>query len=209
VNEKELLFRISHIANQSGSFEDAVEKIGDLMEQELGGKGLIVRELEDDVPGGIAASAETFFEETAHLPSRALYTVALRANGQELGRLIAFFACAESSDGIRQRVANFAGEQLGIMLERLRLARRRRELRAEISRTKTNLATRKALQRAEGILGRRGLDPETAHSWLKREAAKRGLTLVEVASRLFDQEMTHVEEPRSVPVRSVPVRLSA
>jgi hypothetical protein len=183
VNEKELLFQISRIANQSASFGDAIEKIGNLMEQELGGKGLLVRELESDLPGSIAGSAEQFFEETAHLPSRALYTVALRANGQELGRLIAFFACAESSDGLRQRVANFAGEQLGIMLERLCLAKRRRQLRTEISRIKASLATRKALQRAEGLLGKRGLPPETARLWLRREAANRGLTLLQVANR--------------------------
>jgi hypothetical protein len=201
VNEKELLFRISRIANQSASFGDAIEKIGDLMEQELEGKGLIVGELEDDVPGSIAASAEQFFEETAHLPSRALYTVALHANGEELGRLIAFFACAESNEGVRQRVANFAGEQLGIMLERLRLAKRRRQLKTEISRIKANLATRKALQRAEGILGKRGLSPETARLWLQREAEKQGLTLLEAANRLFDQEITRVQEPRSVEVR--------
>jgi hypothetical protein len=201
MNEKELLFSISRIATQSASFGDAIEKIGDLMERELGGKGLFVRELEDGLPGGLASSAEQFFEETAHLPSRALYTVALRANGQDLGRLIAFFACAESSDGLRQRVANFAGEQLGIMLELLRLAKRRRQLRAEISRIKANLATRKALQRAEGLLGKRGLEPETARLWLQREAAKRGLTLLQLSNRLFDQEVTQVREPRSVEVR--------
>lgn len=208
MNEKELLFRISRIANQSASFGEAIERVGDLMEQELGGKGLIVRELED-LPGSIAASAEQFFEETAHLPSRALYTVALRANGQELGRLIAFFACAESSEGLRQRVANFAGEQLGIMLERLRLARRRRQLRTEISRIKASLATRKALQRAEGLLGKRGLPPETARVWLQRESVKRGLSLLQVANRVFDQHMSRIEEPRSVEVGSREVRLSA
>ncbi len=201
MNEKELLFRISRIAIQSASFGDAIEKISDLMERELGGKGLIVRDLEDGLTGGIAASAEQFFEETAHLPCRSLYTVALRANGQELGRLVAFFACAESSDGLRQRVANFAGEQLGIMLERLRLAKRRRQLRTEISRIRASLATRKALQRAEGLLGKRGLEPETARLWLQREAAKRGLSLLQVANRVFDQEMTRVEEPRRVEVR--------
>jgi hypothetical protein len=62
VNEKELLFQISRIANQSASFPDAIEKIGNLMEQELGGKGLLVRELESDLPGSIAGSAEQFFE---------------------------------------------------------------------------------------------------------------------------------------------------
>jgi hypothetical protein len=200
VNEKELLVRISRIATESASFGDAVEKIGDLMEQELGGKGLIVKELEDRLPGGMASSAEQFFEETAHLPFRSLYTVALRANGQELGRLVAFFACAESSDSLRQRVAQFAGEQLGVMLERLRLAKRRRQLRTEISKIKANLATRKALQRAEGLLGKRGLEPETARLWLQREAAKRGVSLLHAANRLFDQEVTRVEEPRSVEV---------
>jgi hypothetical protein len=200
VNERELLLRISRIANRSVSFGNAVEEIGVLMEQELGGKGLIVREL-GDLPGGIAASFEQFFEETAHLPSRALYTVALRANGQELGRLIAFFACAETNDGLHHRVANFAGEQLGIMLERLRLAKRRRQLKAETSRIRASLATRKALQRAEGLLGKRGLPPQTARLLLQREAERRKVTLRQAANRVFDHEMIPVEEPKSVPIR--------
>jgi hypothetical protein len=201
VNEKELLLRISRITNQSASFGDAIEKVGDLMQRGLGGNGIIVRELEDGLPWGIASRAAQFFDETAHRPCRSLYSVALRANGQELGRLVAFFANGEAGDGLQQRVTNFAGEQLGLLLERLRLAKQRRQLNTEISRIKANLATRKALQRAEGILGRRGLEPVSARLWLEREAAQRGLSLRQVANRLFDQEMTRVEEPRRVEVR--------
>lgn len=200
MNEKELLFVISRIATQSDSFPEAVERIGNLFERELGGQGLIVRERETSLAGAgsIASTAELFFEETAHLPSRSLYTVALRANGKELGRIVAFFACDEPAKGMRQRLTNFAGEQLGTMLDRLRLAKRRRQLRTEIARIRTNLATRKALQRAEGILSRRGLERDNARVWLQRESARRGQSVLQVANGLFDQEGMRIEEPVSV-----------
>jgi hypothetical protein len=200
VNEKEILFLISRIVTQSESFPVAVERIGVLFERELGGQGLIVRERENSLTGAgsIATTAELFFQETAHLPSRSLYTVALRANGQELGRIVAFFACEETAEGMRQRLTNFAGEQLGTMLDRLRLAKRRRQLRTEIARIRTNLATRKALQRAEGILGRRGLERDSARVWLQHESARRGQSVVQVANGLFDQEGIRIEEPVAV-----------
>ncbi len=203
MNEKQLLFEISHIANQSAGFAEAVERIGALMEQELGGKGLTVSQLGDSSLdlGGIAATAEQFFEETAGLPCRSLYTVALRANGRELGRLVAFFACADSSDRQRQRITGFAGEQLGMLLERLRLAKQRRQLRAEISRIRVSISTRKALQRAEGILARRGFDSAMARDWLRREAARRGLSVAATANRVFEEEASRVEEPLAIPVR--------
>lgn len=202
MNEKQLLFEISHIANQSAGFAEALERISALMEQELDGKGLTVSYLEDSSlqAGGIAATAKQFFEETAGLPCRSFYTVALRANGRELGRLAAFFACADSADGQRRRITSFAGEQLGMLLERLRLAKQRRQLRAEISRIRVSITTRKALQRAEGILARRGFDPATARDWVRREAAQRGLSVAAMANRIFEADAPRVEEPLTVPV---------
>lgn len=201
MNEKALLLQISQIANQSASFRAAVEGIGALLESELACKGLIVNQ-PDESRGkdAFATSAEHFFQETAHLPARSLYTVALRANGQELGRLIAFFAGFESNDGLPQRVVTFAGEQLGLMLERLRLAKRRKQLRTEVAKIRYNLATRKAIHRAEGILARRGMNPETARMWLRREAEKQGLSTLHVANELFDREVQYVPEPSSVEI---------
>jgi hypothetical protein len=213
VNEKALLLQISRIANKAASFRAAVEGLGALLEAELGCKGLIVNQ--PDEPRGdkargdrdaFATCAEHFFQETAHLPARSLYTVALRANGQELGRLIAFFAGIESStgidasDGLPQRVVTFAGEQLGLMLERLRLAKRRKQLRTEVAKIRYNLATRKAIHRAEGILAKRGMNPETARMWLRREAERQGLSALHVANELFDREVQYVPEPSSVEI---------
>src|SRR5271163_3657250 len=51
-----------------------------------------------------------------------------------------------------QRLADFADRQLGMLLTRTRLAERRAQLRAEIEKIEEDLATRKLMQRAEGIL---------------------------------------------------------
>lgn len=200
MNEKQLLVEISHLASQSRSFADAVDDISALLEEHLSGRGLVVTQVEDAGLSGVADSVERFFEETADLPCRSLYTAALRANGREIGRMVAFFAGADSPDRIRQRVTTFAGEQLGVLLERIRLARRRRLFHAEIARIRVNLTARKALQRAEGVLIRRGFDSTAARSWVRNEAIRQGVSVTEISNRLFEQEMAFVPEPVSVPI---------
>lgn len=207
MNEKQLLLEISHITNRSVDFAEALEQVGRLIDRELGGRGLAVSQLEDSFrTANAAVRAEEFFDGTAHLPCRSLYAVTLRANGREIGRLVAFFACADSNDGLRQRVSGFAGEQLGVLLQRLRLAKQRRALRAEASRIRVNLAMRKALQRAEGILARRGLDASSARAWLRREALKKRISTVQMANQLFEREarrveVRYVEEPVALQAR--------
>jgi hypothetical protein len=123
VNEKQILFDIRQISIKSSSFPDAIQELSCSLERSLGGCVLLVRVPEQSAGEGrlIAQHAERFFDETQGLPYRSLYSVSLRASGRELGKLVAFFASGCSHQGVAQRVANFAGEQLGSLLERIRV----------------------------------------------------------------------------------------
>lgn len=124
MNEKQILSTITQIAGDATSFSNAVEELSALLERSVQGRVILVR-MPDKRSGGeelIARHAERFFDETAGLPYRSLYTVSLRAHGRELGKLVAFFASGCSHDGMAQRLAQFAGEELGTLLDRIRLA---------------------------------------------------------------------------------------
>jgi response regulator NasT len=61
------------------------------------------------------------------------------------------------------------------------------KLRAELQDTRTQLADRKAIERAKGILmARRGLSEDEAFSALRSHAMERGIRLGEVARQLID-----------------------
>ena len=142
----------------------------------------------------IVESAERFFDEAEGLPHRSLYTVSLRASGRELGKLVASFALDSFREDLTQRLANFAGEQLGMLLERIRLTRHRRQLVRELVANKDVLATRIALQRAEGVLVERlGLDLPSARSWIVREVVQTGLSPREVAKQVIEEEQRRRE----------------
>ena len=120
MNEKQLLSDVRLIAGRSDSFPDAIKELSSSLERSLGGKVLLIRVEKDSSEGHlIAYHAERFFDETAGLPCRSLYTVSLRARGRGLGKLVAFFASVSSHQGVAQRLVNFTGEQLGSLLERI------------------------------------------------------------------------------------------
>ncbi len=151
-------------------------------------------------------SAEGFLEETVALPYRSRYTVSLRAGGEELGKLDAFFALDWALDrpqeGMTERIAGFAGEQLGMLLERIRLTKERRNLLRQFLEVKEILATRIALQRAEGVLTERwGLDLPVARSWIVGEVVQAGLSPREIANRVIEAERLRRQEFPMLPAQ--------
>jgi hypothetical protein len=118
VNEKQIRSSITQIASKSASFPHAVEELSASLERAMGGRVILVRMPDWGEVPSIARQAERFFDETAGIPYRSLYTVPLRASGREFGKLAAFFASGCSHDGVAQRLAKFAGEQLGMLLDR-------------------------------------------------------------------------------------------
>jgi hypothetical protein len=135
MHESELLFQISQIVSTTDSFNRAVDNIRSLLEQALGARTLTVVGASD-----VTASASR--EEARFLSWKAS---PLRAGGRELGKLFV------SSD-VPHRVSNYTGEQLGMLLERIQLANQRTRLEAALSSLRADLATRKLVQRAQGIL---------------------------------------------------------
>ena len=85
-----------------------------------------------------------------------------------------------------ERVADFVDQQLGMLLVRTRLAERRAELKRELAAIEEDLATRKLMQRAEGILvARRGMAPAVATRWIAQQSQRTGLSKNDVADRII------------------------
>ena len=73
-----------------------------------------------------------------------------------------------------------------MLLVRTRLAERRARLKAEIERIEEDLATRKMMQRAEGILiAKRGMAAVVARRWMAQQSQKTGLSKRDVADRII------------------------
>src|SRR5260370_28571158 len=171
MNERELLFQISNIVNGPVSFGQAVEQIARLLERDAGGKGLF---LDDPDVDGLLDS----FEGT-------VYTMELRAGDGSLGKLTVVFA-SDEMQGEFSRLAEFLGEQLGMLVARGRLSERPAQLKREIARIEEDLATRKLMQRAEGLLvARRGLTSAVARRWIAETSRKTSLSKNDAAARIF------------------------
>jgi AmiR/NasT family two-component response regulator len=77
------------------------------------------------------------------------------------------------------------------VLERITLALTRDSLRSQLSSIRNDLATRRALQRAEGFLATRwGIDVSLARLWMLRRAEHTGASVLEMARQILDD---HVE----------------
>jgi ANTAR domain len=173
MTENEVLFQISNIVNGGASFPQAVHQIGILLEREASGKALFF-----NGPGSpdIAKLLDSFDH-----PYRSLYSVDVL----DL-KLTLAFASAHFQGAFPQRLADFVGEQLGMLLRRTRLAERRAQLKREIAEIEEDLATRKVMQRAEGILiARRGMTTTVARRWIAQQSHKTGLSKSDVADRII------------------------
>jgi GAF domain-containing protein len=177
MTETEVLFQISNIVNGRLSFSYAVEQIALLLEREAEGKALLIDQLNGD-PVKLLDSLSQ--------PYRALYTVDLRDGGETLGKATLCFASDELLGTVPQRLAGFVGEQLGMLLARTRLAEKRAKLKSEIEKIGQDLARRKVLQRAEGILiAKRGMTPAAAKAWIAQQSRNTGLSTTDIAERLI------------------------
>lgn len=91
--------------------------------------------------------------------------------------------------GLPQRVWNYVGEQLGMLQQRTRLSQERMRLEAELATLREDLATRKAVQRAMGILGtRRGMTPASAKLWISEQSRQTRQSAKRVAEQVVAME---------------------
>ena len=195
MKEAEILFQVSQIVSTTNSFTSAVKQIRGLLELALGAQALTLLGA-SDWPGRASSKVDAVtpqveeFLESLDLPYRSLYSVPLRAGGKELGKLIACYASPEFHADIPRRVSNYVGQQLGMLLERTRLGKDRSRLEAELAALREDLATRKAVQRAQGILvTRRGMTPASAKLWISQQARLARLTAQQVAEQVVAMEI--------------------
>jgi hypothetical protein len=166
MTETEVLFQISEIVNRQRSFSQAVQQIALLLECEVGGRGVIIQQLGAPSAVHVLDSIDQLY--------RSFYTVALRDAGEALGEVTLCFASDDFQGNLPQRLSDFVGEQLGMLLARTRLAERRAQLQREL------------MQRAEGLLiARRNLAPAVAKRWITQQSVKTGLSKEDVADRVI------------------------
>jgi hypothetical protein len=182
MSEREILFRISNIVNGLLTFAQAVERIGLLLDRAADAKALMIEN--SNRPGGVLEPVKLL--DSLDQPYRSLYTVDLRQGGEILGKATLCFASDHFQGALPERLSNFVGEQLGMLLARTRLAERRAQLKAEVAKIENDLANRKIMQRAEGILvAKCGIAPDYAARWIDQESSKTGLSKSAVANRLI------------------------
>ena len=189
MTENEVLFKISNIVNGRVSFTQAMEQIGELLASEANGKLLTLENSDEAVR----------MLESLNQPYRSLYSVELRDGGETLGKATLCFASERFEGGLQQRLADFVGEQLGMLLARTRLAERGAELKGEMGRIEEDLATRKVMQRAEGILiAKRGMPALVARRWIAQQSERTGLAKRDIADRIIAyHQATGLFEPGS------------
>jgi hypothetical protein len=179
MTEPELLFAISNLVNGHLSFPQAVEQIALLLKNEASGKSLLIER-----PGEPSNAPELL--DSFDQPYRSLYSVDLRDGGETLGKATLTFASDSFQGTLPQRLADFVGEQLGMLLARTRLSARRAKLKGEIEKIEADLARRKILQRAEGILiAQRGMAAAAARRWIAQQSQQTGLAEQDVADRII------------------------
>ena len=169
MQENEILIQVSQVVSATDSFSGAVEKIRSLLDITIDWPLLA-----SPAPGLASPEIET--------PPGSVYAAPLRAGGRELGKLLV-------QADLPHRVLNYVGEQLGMLLERLRLSKDQVRLEAELATLREDLATRKAVQRAQGILVmRRGITPASARRWISQQARQAGSTDLEIAEQVVAVE---------------------
>jgi hypothetical protein len=159
MQETKILLQISQIVSATHSFSGAVTKICCLLDLRI------------DLSGRAADAQHGSF-----------HAAPLRASGRELGKLLV-------QADVPDRVPNYVGEQLGMLLERAQLNQEQARLEAELASLREDLATRKAVERALGILVmRRGITPASARRWISQQARQAGSTDLDVAEQVVAAE---------------------
>lgn len=176
MTEADILIRVSEIASEAKVFAGAVEKTRSVLEETLGARAFAV-----ELPGD--------FFDTLDLPHRSLCSVPLRSGGRELGKVIACFPPPDFQGEALRRIMTYIGQQLGMLLERTRLVKDQAQLQDELAQLEDDLATRKIVQRAQGVLvARRGMTPAAAKLWISLQARQEEVSLREVADQVVAAE---------------------
>jgi hypothetical protein len=171
MKENVILFQVSQIVSATDNFTGATERIRSLLKEAWGAQAHTV-----------LGTSE--FGETLH---GSFYAAPLRAGGRELGKLLV-------QADVPQRISNYVGQQLGMLLERTHLSKHRARLEAELTSLRDDLATRKAVQRAQGILvAQRGMTPAAAKLWISQQARHTRYSARQIAEQVVAAETAQRE----------------
>jgi hypothetical protein len=183
MTEAGLILQISRIVNGHVPFKKAVDQIASLLEAEANGRALIL-DLKEDRPAPVPDFAK--FLDAFELPYRSLFSVDLKDGSKRWGRVVLCFASSDFQGEQPRRISHFVGEQLGMLLGRTRLRERNAKLNREIEKIADDLAHRKLMQRAEGLLiANRRMTAEAARRWIEQQSVKTGLSIRDVADRVI------------------------
>lgn len=112
--ESQLIREIGRLANSSSTIEIAVERIAALLESAAGARIFSV-ETNADAPSVFVRQDVRDFLAAPEARCRLIYAVPLKDHGRDIGRLVAAFADPALPADVPQRLAKFAGEQLGTL----------------------------------------------------------------------------------------------
>jgi hypothetical protein len=176
MKESELLFQVSRIVSATYSFASALDRIGALLRQALEERSLTIE----------LADSRSSRPKPAH---RFSFPIVLRASGKKLGELMLHCNQPGFDASVSHRVFRYIGEQLGALFERSYLSSHGAQLAAELADLRRNLETRKALQRALGLLvAQRGMTADSAQSWISERARDSRLSIQQVAEQITLEE---------------------
>jgi hypothetical protein len=200
--EAVILRRVSRIVSRGDRFDSVLESLESVLEE--AGARIVALE---HWSGGRKASGLSEERHTAvinikdeNFPYEQV--AALREGGRTVGQMALAFRHDEDEQS-QKRLAVFVGQQLGMLLGRLRLAERNQSTQKALDGMKQDIAGRKFLPRAIALLIRQyRMRRRDAEVWLRDQSRTTGLSTREVAERLvaaYTGAPTLVEAPRRSP----------
>lgn len=187
LNEAQMLRQVSKIVSTTDSFADAVEKIRSLFVRAENAGFLTIKILDERFRSGYLDTGDS--PNRLCTCNRLCCSAPLRASGRSLGEVFAICAGLEFEPRAFNRIVACVGEQLGMLLERTHLCEAQVALERNLQELRDDLATRKAVQRAQGVLvTQRGVSPSMAERWIAGKAQHCQISLREAAVAVVTRE---------------------
>lgn len=199
-NQEALIVRrISRIVSRGERFDAAIESLESVLEE--AGARLVALEHWNGgrKPSDLSGQCHTAVIDIEDDRFPHQHIAALREGGKTVGQLALAFRSGRNQE-IQKRLAEFLGQQLGMLLIRLRLQERNHSAKKALEAMKRDIAARKFLPRAIALLIRQyRMRRRDAETWLLDQGRGAGLSPAEVAERLVSAHAaapTLVEPPR-------------
>ncbi len=187
LNESQMLRQVSKIVSTTDSLANAVERIRPLFVGSENAGFLTIKVLDDRFRSGYLGVGDSPIQVSA--PDLPYCSAPLRTSGRTVGEVVASCAGLEFEHRVLDRIVACLGEQLGMLLERSHLREVQITLERHLDELRQELATRKAVQRAQGVLvTQRGVSVAIAERWIAGEAQHSQISLREAAVGVVTRE---------------------